>query len=322
MLDSLQIRNFRCFEDLKIESLGRVNLIVGKNSVGKTTLLEAIYFFSNHGRPRAVENILRNRGEALIDSNESKFKISYYHTNPKGLLSGLADTFVGSIDNTIGYSFPAQEKDDRGILKDWQIAMKARQEKYNHSSITSQMDSEELLAENWDQLLLDSEEEEVLKTLRIIHPDLLRVAFIDSRETEHRQRVAIAKFTGDSKAVPLRSLGEGMVRLLQIFTNAMQAKGGYLLIDEFENGLHYSIQEEVWNKVFKLAKELDIQVFATTHSQDTVRAFSKIALESLEEGRLISLGRNEWDKENSKISALVYNEDEIRVISETGMDVR
>ena len=322
MLDSLQIRNFRCFEDLKIESLGRVNLIVGKNSVGKTSLLEAIYFFSNHGRLKAVESILRNRGEALIDSNESTLNISYYNTNPKGVLSQLADTFVGNIDHTIGYSFPAKESDDRGLLKDWQIAIRAKQKKYNYSFITSQMDSEELLAENWDQLLLNSEEEEVLKILRIIHPDLLRVAFIDSKETDHRQRVAIVKFKGDSKAVPLRSLGEGMVRLLQVFTNAMQAKGGYLLIDEFENGLHYSIQEEVWDKLFKLAKELNIQVFATTHSQDTVKAFSKIALDSPEEGRLISLGRNEWDKENPKISALVYNEDEIRVISETGMDVR
>ena len=32
MLDSLHIKNFRCFEDLTIPSLGRVNLIVGKNS--------------------------------------------------------------------------------------------------------------------------------------------------------------------------------------------------------------------------------------------------------------------------------------------------
>lgn len=320
MLDSLLVKNFRCFEELEIKSLGRVNLVVGKNSVGKTTLLEAVYFFANHGRLVAVEDILRNRGEALIDGNEPN--ISYYKANPRGFLSGLAETFVGNINKTVGYSFPEQKSEERGILKNWQLALKAGQKKYNYSFITSQMDSEEFLAENWDQLLLNSEEDEVLKILRVIHPDLLRIAFIDSKTNEHRQRIAIAKFRGDSKAVPLRSLGEGMVRLLQIFTNAMQAKGGYLLIDEFENGLHYSIQEEVWDKIFKLAKELDIQVFATTHSQDTIKAFSKVTLNSPEEGRLISLGRNEWDKDNPKISALVYNEDEIRIISETGMDVR
>ncbi|HNM44594.1 AAA family ATPase, partial [Plasticicumulans sp.] len=36
MLDSLTIRNFRLFEDLTIERLGRVNLIVGKNNSGKS----------------------------------------------------------------------------------------------------------------------------------------------------------------------------------------------------------------------------------------------------------------------------------------------
>jgi AAA15 family ATPase/GTPase len=42
LLDSLEISNFRAFDHLKIEKLGRVNLIVGENSVGKTSILEAI----------------------------------------------------------------------------------------------------------------------------------------------------------------------------------------------------------------------------------------------------------------------------------------
>jgi hypothetical protein len=42
ILNSLEINSFRAFEHLQIERLGRVNLIVGKNNVGKTSLLEAI----------------------------------------------------------------------------------------------------------------------------------------------------------------------------------------------------------------------------------------------------------------------------------------
>ncbi len=42
MFDSLHIRGFRAFEDLQLTGLGRVNLLVGKNNVGKTTVLEAI----------------------------------------------------------------------------------------------------------------------------------------------------------------------------------------------------------------------------------------------------------------------------------------
>lgn len=50
MLDSLHIKNFRCFEDLTIEPLGRINLIVGKNNTGKSTLLEAMIVWVHHGK--------------------------------------------------------------------------------------------------------------------------------------------------------------------------------------------------------------------------------------------------------------------------------
>jgi AAA15 family ATPase/GTPase len=53
----------------------------------------------------------------------------------------------------------------------------------------------------------------------------------------------------------------------------VNAQDGYLLIDEFENGLHYSVQEQVWEVVFTLAKSLNVQVFATTHSSDCIKAF-------------------------------------------------
>ena len=47
MLSSLKIRNFRTFSHLFIERLGRVNLILGKNNVGKTTLLEALFIYGS-----------------------------------------------------------------------------------------------------------------------------------------------------------------------------------------------------------------------------------------------------------------------------------
>ena len=46
ILDSLEIRRFRCFQELRIGRLGPVNLIVGKNNVGKSTLLEALRLYA------------------------------------------------------------------------------------------------------------------------------------------------------------------------------------------------------------------------------------------------------------------------------------
>ena len=45
---------------------------------------------------------------------------------------------------------------------------------------------------------------------------------------------------------------------------------GLIFIDEIENGIHYSVQKDVWNAIGKLARDLDIQVFATTHSLEMI----------------------------------------------------
>ena len=49
ILDSLEINNFRAFRHLLIERLGRVNLIVGKNNIGKSCLLEALRLYASCG---------------------------------------------------------------------------------------------------------------------------------------------------------------------------------------------------------------------------------------------------------------------------------
>ncbi len=68
VLDSLEIKNFRAFRHLRIEKLGRVNLIVGKNNVGKTSLLEALALFASKGEPFTVYSLLKKHGELPQDA--------------------------------------------------------------------------------------------------------------------------------------------------------------------------------------------------------------------------------------------------------------
>lgn len=63
MLRDLAIRNYRSFRDFRVDGLARVNLIVGANNSGKTSLLEAIYLLANQGDPERLIEILINRGE-------------------------------------------------------------------------------------------------------------------------------------------------------------------------------------------------------------------------------------------------------------------
>ena len=108
-----------------------------------------------------------------------------------------------------------------------------------------------------------------------------------------------------------------MNRLFSIALSLVNAKDGLLLIDEFENGMHYTVQLDAWRAIFKLAKSLDIQVVATTHSWDTIESFQKAASEDPEEGVLIKLTRNKED-----IIPTLFTENELAIATRDKIEVR
>jgi len=63
LLQNLEIKNFRALQHLTIERLGRVNLVVGKNNVGKSSLLEALWLYAEKGAPSTIWDILERRKE-------------------------------------------------------------------------------------------------------------------------------------------------------------------------------------------------------------------------------------------------------------------
>ena len=62
-LSSLEVQQYRTFNRLMIQQFGRVNLIVGRNNVGKSSLLEALWLFTQRGRPSVLVDLLRSRDE-------------------------------------------------------------------------------------------------------------------------------------------------------------------------------------------------------------------------------------------------------------------
>ena len=72
MMESFYIQNFKNFEELTLGQLRRVNLIVGKNSVGKSTLLEAIAIYLSDGDENCMKEVLARRGEHVLYSKQSE----------------------------------------------------------------------------------------------------------------------------------------------------------------------------------------------------------------------------------------------------------
>ena len=112
-----------------------------------------------------------------------------------------------------------------------------------------------------------------------------------------------------------------MYRLLGIALALVNAKDGILLIDEIEGGLHYSVQPDMWRLIFETAAKLNVQVFATTHSLDCIRAFESATSErGEEESLLISLRRHHDEPE--KIVAVLADKSDLVSIVRSHIEVR
>jgi AAA15 family ATPase/GTPase len=123
----------------------------------------------------------------------------------------------------------------------------------------------------WDKISLTPLEEEVVQGIELIDESIEDIAFVE--DPRAGMRIPLVRTRKFDEPVPLSSMGDGVSRLFEIILALVSVKGGVLLVDEFENGLHWSIQPQVWSTVFKLAATLNVQVFATTHSRDCVEAF-------------------------------------------------
>lgn len=70
MISHLELKNYRSFKEYRLSGLRRINLLVGKNNSGKTSILEAVNLLANSGDPRVLSRIARQRGELMFDPDE------------------------------------------------------------------------------------------------------------------------------------------------------------------------------------------------------------------------------------------------------------
>ncbi len=166
--------------------------------------------------------------------------------------------------------------------------------------------------ELWDNIALTDLEKDVLAALRIVAPGVENLSIVK------RGSNAIVKIASIDEPLPLRSLGDGMQRTFGIALALVNARNGLLLIDEFENGLHYLVQADLWRLIFQVARRLNVQVFATTHSWDCIEGFQKAAQEdSQEDGMLMKL-----ESKKGEIVVTLFDERRLGIATREQIEVR
>jgi len=168
-------------------------------------------------------------------------------------------------------------------------------------------------AQRYSQLETVGRQDEVLESLKIVEPRLKRLAVLVSG--------GLPMINGDigiGRLIPLPLLGEGMVRLLEILLAISTTRDGVILIDEIENGLHYSVLKKVWKAIAQNARKSNTQIITTTHSRESIEA----AHLAFSEDGVYDFRLHRLECINGIISTITYDKDLLSASVKAQLEVR
>jgi len=303
-IQNLEITNFKCFKDLKVSGIGQVNLIGGKNNVGKTAFLEAVELFLNSKTASDLifmfKTILKRRQNEIkyceVDifySNEKEITLSTPHFKSCRIkrLSDYIDNSASIGDRglpTEGLSFFLKEANGNEDEKSFPSYLFTKPETYdfhidfwkNFSGIITYISSAKLKEQDIAILLgklIDVDREDLLnKSLSSFDSNIITIKQIATQQGV----VLKLKLKNQNNLVLLSSLGEGVNRYIAIICAIWANKDGFLLIDEIENGIHYTNYKKLWEIIFEASVAANCQLFITTHSKECISAFNDVQFEN------------------------------------------
>lgn len=357
MFTHFSVKNFRCFRELSLPALERVNLIAGKNNSGKTALLEAIHLHCHPSGCDLAVNIHKARGfvnpvqdvEGIVrwlfwqrqapESETQSFDdqgitrtVTMWLLDPNGARERFPE-----LEKTLASSFPMavgkanqpriilryQQHESASALPQFSIAVPAQDGFFWVSANIPWKVSSVYLASGSPSSEKDVENFVALETSKRQMEILPPLQLLEPR----LEKLALVPFAGQlvlladiglPRLIPLSLMGEGMRRVLSLVLAIANSPGGLVLIDEIENGLHHSVMVKVWQAVAKAAHRADAQVFATTHSYECIQAAQQ-AFQNQETAKL-RLFRLDWIQD--EIRVIDYNQEILSFAIEMNHEVR
>jgi len=317
---NIEIKNFKCFENFKAEGFGRVNLIGGKNNVGKTAFMEACLFNLS-----SENSLLKNFVKALISIQVSRnyswlydlsnsnnttymkyiisFLSNYKNSEINTNLHHLAIKFKQNVQITLNKE-NFDNDDFEPIFTETEIPL-------SYNFITSMHIGSEQLIHLYDQIKLLRKREFINKFINKFDSDLIEYEIIDNMPVCFSKKI--------NSFVNLDEYGNGLKRYIAYVCAIWANQDGNIYIDEIENGIHYTNLDKLWEVILKTSKEANVQVFATTHSKECIESYARVAkkLNDKEIG-FIELGRNK----KNELDSVVMDSEMFQRFVKLGNEVR
>ena len=297
---NIEIKNFRGIDHLKIDDFSRVNVFLGQNNSGKTTVLEAIAMLmamSNPDIPQAINAVRARKPFSKFIDIQYFFKNLDVSASPE-VMAEQTDGNSRHLKLALSYVFdeladPQNEPQQMGTVKyvntlemNFDVSRGASNQGYqswlrvnsqglvvNRKVADGYLESKRAwltpsdlmtsnLANDLAELFKRNRKDAILALLKLFDSHITGIEILTDD--------IYVGFEGKTQMLSLSMMGDGLRRYLNIVAAAANPVIDILLIDEIDNGLHYSIYGKLWQSLFALAHATDKQIYVTTHSKETL----------------------------------------------------
>lgn len=315
MIESIEIKNYKVLDSIEVENLAQINIFVGKNNCGKTSLLEAIFLNFQPSNPMNIVSVVSNFIRQIQVSHDNldyffnqldmtkpiKITSSYNHQkmhlqitpkttndftqilpndiNPNDInmdIDKVLDKKTGAY--ITGLNFDIQFNGSPAVRSSFDI-------RRNNINNVIQVDYPSFSGMIFPSHMALMDAASILARLRILKKEQELLAYLQILD-EKIQGIEVINgeimidLADMPKKISLNTMGEGLKKYLAILASVIVGEYKYICIDEIENGLHFESMHKLLESVIKLAQKTDIQLFVSTHSYEFLEILNAISSEN------------------------------------------
>ena len=314
LLQSLKIENFRGIREGEIAGLTEVNILIGRNNSGKTTLIEAMHKFCQPSSGSAdILGRSASRYWELVRNDTGEQTLRYKNL-PTKLVQASGEVLDAQLQYGCRRVRSLLDMSDKSIS--WirgnppEIADKVEEFR---SKVTPYR-SQDLLDQNvesryWPELLATRKDKQLVR--------ILNTAFALQAESIQLVPPNRMMLLFEDYGVPLRQLGDGAQSAIRTLIVLELMSNSLFLLEEPECHQHPGSLERFAAAVCRLAKEQQVQLVISTHSAECVRAFMKGAAGAKSDAAVFHLSLTDGKQESRRLDP-----ETVETLQETGVDVR
>lgn len=300
--DNIEITNYRGFDHLMLNDLRKVNVFVGANNVGKTTILESVFMLLGMFNPLMPTKV--NYWRMMVDNGLNEAKYLFHNMNfnccpifsaktPNGIrqlmITPTMKDYAGNVMSGNGMNENEISKLDFDFSDDYNGSYKYKSTLYMGKDGSLQNMVDEEYSEKLRCLFLSSDKNDknavanfaaiVRRGKKHIVSDIIKEFDPKIESLEALPDGIYLKLENTKELLPMTMSGDGIRRMVNLISSVANEDNNVVMIDEIDAGLHFSAHRLMWKSILNFVEAFDVQLFVTTHNLDCVQGL-KCALDN------------------------------------------